>query len=128
MCVNGRSFMEHVSELHERARQDFLTLLDETNKETMAISASTTVADWPKIERLVRVRTHSHTLVGFALHVVTRCADGVFYAYCVRVRAQGDKRYRTFSVRPEERVRLLEAYIAGDRPRTAEDKRNNTSA
>jgi hypothetical protein len=60
MCVNGCSFMEHVSELHERARQDFLTLLDETNKETMAISASTTVADWPKIERLVRVRT-THT-------------------------------------------------------------------
>lgn len=82
-------FLEHVRELHERATQDFLMLLDETNKETMAISATTTVADWPKIEHLVR----------------------------------GDKRYRTFSVRPEERVRLLEAYIAGDRPKTAEDKR-----
>ena len=36
---------------------------------------------------------------------------------------KGDKRYRAFSVKPEERVRLLEAYIAGDRPKTAEDKR-----
>ena len=48
--------MEHVRELHERATQDFLMLLDETNKETLAISATTTVADWPKIEHLVRVR------------------------------------------------------------------------
>jgi hypothetical protein len=124
-------FLEHVRELHERATQDFLMLLDETNKETMAISATTTVADWPKIEHLVRVRrleaaflfSFSHPPPTDTCAFVLCCVCVVLWSCGAVVVVKGDKRYRAFSVRPEERVRLLEAYIAGDRPKTAEDKR-----
>lgn len=83
-------FLEHLRELYEKAKNDFLALLEATNKETMAITTTTTADDWPKIEELIR----------------------------------GDKRYKAFDVRPEERIRLLEDFVAAlGRPKP-EDKRD----
>lgn len=90
--------MEHLRELYEKAKNDFLALLEATNKETMAITTTTTADDWPKIEELIRV---SFLFPTSFIHPYTGNSK------MLRAFIQGDKRYKAFDVRPEERIRLL---------------------
>lgn len=94
LILSNVSFFEHQRDLHDKARHDFMALLEETNKETMAITPTTTVADWPKIEQLIRVRPLPPRLPA--------CPFSSFF-----IPRQGDKRFKAFDVRPEERLRLL---------------------